>query len=91
MCARCAREVAEGGLGAADDRRGRVSTRATPLAVVKAMARMQYVSVAHQVVGSAEPARTIASTNASASVPRRPPSLIPYKKEEKKLGCYWLN
>ena len=31
MCARCAREVAEGGLGAADDRRGRVSTRATPL------------------------------------------------------------
>ena len=63
MCARCAREVAEGGLGAADDRRGRVSTRATPLAVVKAMARMQLV--AHQVVGSAEPARTIASTNAS--------------------------
>ena len=35
---------------------------------------MQYVLVAHQVVGSAEPARTIASTNASASVPRRPPS-----------------
>ena len=63
MCARCAREVAEGGLGAADGRRrravrrGRVSTRATPLAVVKAMARMQYVLVAHQVVGSAEPAR----------------------------------
>ena len=61
MCARCAREVAEGGLGAADDdrrrgavRRGRVSTRATPLAVVKAMARMQYVLVAHQVVGSAQ-------------------------------------
>ena len=76
MCARCAREVAEGGLGAADDRRGRVSTRATPLAVVKEMARMQYVYVlvAHQVVGSAEPARTIASTNASASTPRRPPS-----------------
>ena len=79
MCARCAREVAEGGLGAADGRRrravrrGRVSTRATPLAVVKAMARMQYVLVAHQVVGSAEPARTIASTNASASTPRRPP------------------
>ena len=80
---RCAREVAEGGLGAVDEeeeerrgaaRRRRVSTRATPLAVVKAMARMQYVLVAHQVVGSAEPARTIASTNASASVPRRPPS-----------------
>ena len=71
MCARCAREVAEGGLGAADDRRrgavrrGRVSTRATPLAVVKAMARMQYVLVAHQVVGSAEPARTIGGDGGS--------------------------
>ena len=83
MCARCAREVAEGGLGAVDEeeeerrgaaRRRRVSTRATPLAVVKARARMQYVLVAHQVIGSAEPARTIASTNASASAPRRPPS-----------------
>ena len=55
MCARCAREVAEGGLGAVDEeeeerrgaaRRRRVSTRATPLAVVKARARMQYVLVA---------------------------------------------
>ena len=94
MCARCAREVAEGGLGAADDRRrgaarrGRVSTRATPLAVVKAMARMQYVLVAHQVVGSAEPARTIASTNEpSASTPRRPPSSTAKGTERSVFGA----
>ena len=68
MCARCAREVAEGGFGPLDNgrrggaRRRRVSTRATPFAVVMARARMQYVLVAHQVAGSAEPARTIAST-----------------------------
>ena len=30
-----------------------------PFAVVTASVRMQYVLVAHQVVGSAEPARTI--------------------------------
>ena len=89
MCARCAREVAEGGLGAVDEeeeerrgaaRRRRVSTRATPLAVVKARARMQYVLVAHQVVGSAEPARTIASTNASAA------SLLDGERNEAVVG-----
>ena len=59
MCARCAREVAEGGFGPLDDgrrggaRRRRVSTRAMPFAVVMARARMQYVLVAHQVAGSA--------------------------------------
>ena len=79
MCARCAREVAVGGLGALEGRRGRGnrrrwSTRAMPFAVVTASVRMQYVLVAHQVVGSAEPARTITSTSASATVPRRPPS-----------------
>ena len=81
MFAMCARWAAVGGpFGAPPgrrrgvERRWRPSTRATPFAVVVARALMQKVFIGSQVAGSVEPARTIASTSASASVPTRPPS-----------------
>ena len=47
---------------------------------------MQYVLVAHQVVGSAEPARTIASTNASASINPEAASLLHGEGDEAVVG-----
>ena len=94
MFAMCARWAAVGGpFGAPPgrrrgiERRWRPSTRATPFAVVVARALMQKVFIESQVVGSVEPARTIASTSSSASVPTRPPSST--AKGTKRLSGLW--